>query len=62
MLMTVVKMVTLLKVAVWLQQEGVPVEQVEEHCPGLPSLENFVTYSLNMELPQDAVIAESSHH
>jgi len=31
------------QVAVWLQQEGVPVEQVEEHCPALPSLENLVS-------------------
>ena len=47
MLMTVVKMMMMLvKVAVWLQQEGVPVEQVEEHCPALPSLENLVPYSL----------------
>ena len=56
MLMTVVKIMMLVKVAVWLQQEGVPVEQVEEHCPALPSLENLVNYSLKMELPQGAVL------
>ena len=56
MLMTVVKMVMLVKVAVWLQQEGVPVEQVEEHCPALPSLENLVPCCVNMELPRGAVI------
>ena len=49
-------MVMLVKVAVWLQQEGVPVEQVEEHCPALPSLENLVPCCVNMELPQGAVI------
>ena len=54
--MTVVMMVMLVKVAVWLQQEGVPVEQVEEHCPALPSLENLVPCCVKMELPQSAVL------